>query len=479
MTSIFRESILLVCGLACTALPAQVKPAEPAPSTKVHTALAHADRLVPPLIDSGVAVGIAVGVLYEGKTGARGYGLVRIGGTDKPDASTIYEIGSISKVFTGILLADAAQRGLVKLTDPIQKFVPEGTRVPRFKDKPILLSHLTSHTSALPRMPVNFAGADPMDPFAHYDRERLYLGLEQTKLTRAPGGEYAYSNLAVGLLGQLLVDIQKSKDFQTLLRTRICEPLGLHDTYVRLDKARAARFAPAYTNTGLARRGWAFDSLVGCGGIRSTVTDMLTFAAAVLEITEFDGDKAHLKGALRLAQQRVFKPSFLRTMSQSAVGCGWHIGPGKNLIWHNGATGGYRAMLLIDTKQKCAVVVLSNTTSKLIDQVCQQIFGATAGQQVKPVKLRKPIVVPVARLQRHVGKYQLSPSQVFDIVLQDGVLTAQLTGQTALAILPSSETRFFYRAVKAEIEFEVGENGKASKLVLYQGGREMPAPRIK
>jgi len=469
-------------GLFCTALHAQVPPAGTASPNKVDTALAHADRLVAPLIDSGVAVGVAVGVLYDGKTGTRGYGLVRKGGSKKPDASTLYEIGSITKVFTGILLADAVHRKLVQLSDPIQKFVPKGTTVPRFKTKEIRLSHLTSHTSALPRMPVNFGGADPNDPFAHYNRDMLYEGLGQIKLTRAPGKSYVYSNLAAGLLGQLLVDIQKAPDYQTLMRARIGEPLGLRDTFIRLDKPRAARFAPAYTNTGRAGRSWTFKSLAGAGAIRSTVTDLLTFSAAALGMTKLDGDKAHLKEPFRLSQQPIYKAGLLSKLlnkaPKPATGCGWHIGPGKNLIWHNGATSGYRAMMLLDTQQKCAVIALSNTTSEFIGQVTQQIYVATTGRPVKPVTIRQSIDLPLAKLKSLVGRYQLSPVLIFDVTLKDGVLGAQLTGQPEFTLLPASETRFFYRAVKAEIEFTIGADGKASKLMLFQNGMELPAPRI-
>ena len=445
----------------------------------VDTVLAHADRLVAPLIEGRVSVGVVVGVLYGGKIGARGYGLIKKGGSKKPDASTIYEIGSITKVFTGILLADAVQRKLLKLNDPIQKFVPKGTTVPRFKDQQILFAHLTSHTSALPRMPVNWGGADPKDPFAHYDEDLLYAGLGETTLSRLPGKTYQYSNLAAGLLGHLLVRMQGSDRYQSLLDARICRPLGLKDTVTRVNEAQAKRLAPPYTATGDERQNWTFYALVGAGGLRSTVTDMLNFSAAVLGIKDLKGNAAHLQGAFRLTQQPLYKPGFLQRWTKPSVGCGWHLGPGKNLIWHNGATAGYRSMLLLDTSQKSAVVVLSNTTSGLVDKVARQISDAAAGKKVTPVTVQKPIAVPVSRLQRYVGRYELSPALIFDITVKGEVLQAQLTGQPAFTVLPSSETRFFYRAVKAELEFHVGKDGKAEKLVLFQNGRALPAIRIR
>jgi len=466
--------------LPCAWLSAQDKPSTGAPPPpSVDTVLAHADRLVAPLIKGRASVGVTVGVLFGGETGARGYGAIKKGGSKKPDASTIYEIGSITKVFTGILLADAVQRKLLKLDDPIQKFVPKGTKVPRFQDQEILFAHLTSHTSALPRMPVNFGGADPKDPFAHYGEELLYAGLGETTLSRLPGKAYAYSNLGVGLLGHLLVKVQGSDGYQSLLDARIRTPLGLKDTVTRVSDTQAERLAPPYTATGDERQNWTFYALVGAGGLRSTVTDMLKFSAAVLGLTDLKDDAAHLKGAIQLTQQPLYEPGFLQKLTRPSVGCGWHLGPGKDLVWHNGATAGYRSMLLLNTKQKSAVVVLANTTSSLINKVAQQIYGAAAGKKVTPVTVREPVAVPVSTLQRYVGKYKLSPALTFDITVKGTALQAQLTGQPTFTVLPSSETRFFYRAVKAELEFHVGEGGKAEKLVLFQNGRKMPAERIR
>jgi D-alanyl-D-alanine-carboxypeptidase/D-alanyl-D-alanine-endopeptidase len=479
VTVLARVTVALLCLPGAWLSAQENASAGGPPRRQVDTVLAHADRLVAPLIEGRVSVGVAVGVLYGGKTGARGYGLMKKGGSKKPDASTIYEIGSITKVFTGVLLADAVQRKLVKLSDPIQKFVPKDTTVPRFKGQEILFAHLTSHTSALPRMPVNWDGADPKDPFAHYDEDLLYAGLGETTLPRLPGKTYAYSNLAAGLLGHLLVRMQGSDRYQSLLDARICTPLGLKDTVTRVSKAQAKRLAPPYTATGDERQNWTFYALVGAGGLRSTVTDMLNFSAAVLGLKGLEGDAGHLQDAFRLTQQPLYVPGFPQRWTKPSVGCGWHLGPGKNLVWHNGATAGYRSMLLLDTKEKSAVVVLSNTTSKLVDKVARQIYDAAAGKKVTPVAVRKPVTVPVSRLQRYVGRYKLSPTLIFDITVKGEILQAQLTGQPAFTVLPASKRRFFYRAVKAEIEFHVGKDGKAEKLVLFQNGRALPAIRIR
>src|SRR5262245_46769538 len=137
---------------------------------------ADVDALCRPLIDGEFAVGCAVGVIDGDVTLVRGYGRVAPAGERVPDGPTVHEIGSSSKVFTGLLLADAVERGLVSLDDPVQKLLPDGRRVPASAGQPIRLRDLTTHTSGLPRLlpgPV----PDPADPYAHLTPERLLAGL--------------------------------------------------------------------------------------------------------------------------------------------------------------------------------------------------------------------------------------------------------------------------------------------------------------
>ena len=303
-----------------------------------------------------------------------------------------------------------------------------------------------------------------------------------TKLTREPGSTYEYSNFAAGLLGQLLVDVQGKDSYEQLMRERICDPIGLLDTRQELTASMRKRLAPAYNAAGQRRSNWSFQSLAGAGAIRSTVSDMLKFAAANLDPTDLAGGKdtkSFLPKAIAVAKKPRYTPPFLKgIMGEPSVGCGWHYGSSKHIVWHNGGTGGYRAYLLLDTKRSWAVVVLANTTCVKIDEVTERIHQAMTGKKVKPVEFRKSITVQEHGLRGYVGKYQLTPKQVFDITVEDGVLIARLTGQPRIPVFAASNIRFFYRAVKVELEFEVVA-GKVTKLTLFQNGREMPAPRIK
>jgi len=150
-------------------------------------------------------IGLAVGIVSEKGSQTVSYGKLSRGSDREIDGDTVLEIGSITKVFTSILLADMVEHGEVSLNDPIAKFLPKSVRVPTKDGKEITLVDLSTHTSGLPRLPTNLAPKDPRNPYADYTVEQLYDFLSKYTLTREIGSKYEYSNLGVGLLGHLLL----------------------------------------------------------------------------------------------------------------------------------------------------------------------------------------------------------------------------------------------------------------------------------
>lgn len=200
------------------------------------------------------------------------------------DGTTVFEIGSITKVMTALLLADMALKGEVRLDDPVVKYLPAGTRVPERGDGQITLRDLATHTSGLPRMPGNFAPADPANPYADYGVEQLYDFLASYQLPREIGAEFEYSNLGAALLGHALT-LRAGQDYETMLTERVLTPLGMTETVIALSPALADRLAPGH-DQGLRPAGnWDLMLFAPAGGLRSTARDMLKFvrAAAGLE----------------------------------------------------------------------------------------------------------------------------------------------------------------------------------------------------
>src|ERR1041385_7596549 len=179
------------------------------------------------------AVGIVVGVIEPAGRRVVAYGNLAAGDPRTLDGDTIFEIGSVTKVFTSLLLADMVNRKEVTLDDPAAKYLPENVKMPERNGKSITLLDLSTHSSGLPRVPANLNPKDPANPYADYTVEDLYQFLSGYTLPREPGSEIEYSNLGAGLLGHILAQ-RAGTDYGTLVRVRITEPLGMPDTGIAL-----------------------------------------------------------------------------------------------------------------------------------------------------------------------------------------------------------------------------------------------------
>lgn len=424
--------------------------------------------LVEPFLKHEKVNSVSIGVVTDGATWTRSYGSLTLGQTQAANEKTIYEIGSISKVFTSILLADAVVSGKLKLDDPISVVMKELAEKNPSVGNSITFQHLSHHLSGLPVMPSNNTPADPTNPFKGYDRAILTDYMTSVLPARPPGEEYEYSNLAVGLLGDLLAR-QAGTSFEALLREKITKPLEMLDTTIALSQEQLSRFAPPHNSALLPDMAWDFDALVGCGGIRSTVDDMLLFAQACLNPPEGPVGKA-----LELAW-RQHKPAM---KGNHAMGLGWMIAGDGSTRWHNGQTGGYHSMMLVSRDLRCATVMLCNTAEMQLDSLAEQIFQTIAGMDVKPKTFEREFKVDPEVAGRLAGRYQLAPGVVLTVQVKGGRMMAQLTGQQFLGLSPFSDTEWKYQAVDAILRFELPESGNSPKVTLLQNGREMPCPRV-
>lgn len=423
------------------------------------------DAIVQPLTGAGWCQGMVVGIIGPGGTQVYGYGSTSDKGK-RPDGRTVFEIGSITKVFTGILLADAVRRKEVALEDAVQKYVPAKVKVPDFNGKPITLLHLTTHTSALPRMPGNFQPKDAENPFADYTVQQMYDFISGYKLTREPGEKSDYSNLGVGLLGHALAR-KAGKSYEELLVERLSRPLGLAETRITLTPAMRARLATPHDADGKPTKNWDLPTLAGAGALRSTVNDMLRFLKS-----NIDAPKGPLGETLRLSHQKRVVVGGPTTM-----GMGWHRNEQTGNVWHNGQTGGYHSFMGFNPARRAGVVVLANTATGLVDAVGGNVLLIQAGERAKPLGVRPTIKLRATALEAFVGTYELAPGVVLKITRKDDQLMAQLTGQPAFRIYPQSDSRFYYRVVDAQLTFDRDSKKKITGLTLHQNGQAAKAPR--
>jgi D-alanyl-D-alanine-carboxypeptidase/D-alanyl-D-alanine-endopeptidase len=420
-------------------------------------------------------VGIVVGIID-----AHGRRIVSYGVSDKADPKpvdgrTVFEIGSMTKVFTSLLLTQMVADGEVKLDDPVAKYLPPGTKVPERGGRQITFEDLSTHTSGLPRMPANFAPKDWDNPYVDYTEANFYQFLAGYSLPRDIGERYEYSNLGGGLLGLALAH-RAGVDYETLVKRRITGPLGMTSTTMTLSPALKDRLAQGHDLALDPAANWDLNALAGAGALRSDAEDILTFLGAELGYV-----KSPIAAAMRAEWTAPRHPTGASNLS---IALAWHISspPGRDeVVWHNGGTGGYRTYMGFDPKTGVGVVVLTNAaTARGGDDIGAHLLNGSPLQPPPrdPAGGRQAIALDPKALDAYVGRYQFAP-QVFLTVTRDGNrLLAQITGQPHAAIVPESRTEFFYKIVDAQLRFDLPASGPASGVTLQQFGRDLAGKRV-
>ena len=298
------------------------------------------------------SVGIVVGVITPEGRHTVAYGRLAQGDPRTLNGDTIFEIGSATKVFTSLLLADMVQHSQAALDDPVAKYLPKTAKVPERNGRSITLVDLATHTSGLPRLPGNMTPKDPGNPYADYTVDQLYQFLSSYQLNRDIGSQYEYSNLGGGLLGHVLA-LRAGTDYESLVTARICAPLEMKSTRITLKPEMKARLAVGHNAAMEPVENWDIPTLAGAGALRSTANDLLNFLAANL---------GYSKSPLAPAMAAMLKTRRPTGRPDLEIALGWHIltGNGKEIVWHNGGTAGYRTFIGYDAKARIGVAVLSN-----------------------------------------------------------------------------------------------------------------------
>ena len=464
MKPLGRLSLLLILALFFAgAVAVRSEDAKPAIPDDVKTNI-HAR------IDAGRIEGAVVGLVGPGGETYESAGWMRAGKPEPLDPDTIFEIGSITKSFTGILLADMVRRREVALDDPVRKYLPETVRLPKDGDREITLVDLATQRSGLARLPDNMKPADPDDPYVDYTAEQLYAFLAVARLEHPIGSTYEYSNLGMGLLGHALSRAAKT-DYNSLVRQRVSTPLGMTITSIQVDPAATRRVAQGYAGvngklTPAAPWTWRATSvLAGAGGLRSSAREMIRYVAANAGLTESKLSAALMDSHFERADAG---------SPQMGIGLAWHLKKSTDqlIVWHNGGTGGFHAFCGFNPKTKTGVVVLTNSTDDIDDIGIHLLDPASPLTGIETI-----VVLDEAKLARLDGWYDLGGPKI-QITHEGTQLFAQLTGQPRYPVFAKSSTLFAYRVVPAILEFDVRADGSVTQVTLHQGGRDLPAKRV-
>jgi len=276
---------------------------------------------------------------------------------------SVFEIGSISKVFTSTLLANFVIDGKIKLNQNINDLLELSFN----NNTKISFTSLANHTSGLPRLPSNLdlTRVNPENPYKEYTEQKIIEYL--TKFIKVSNKEeYQYSNLGAGLLGYTLSKIENTT-YENLLQSKIFSKFNMNNSTSEINKIKG-NLAKGLNNEGNEIPNWEFSVLAGAGGILSTVEDMSNFALAQFDCSNKD---------LKLTRKKTIKIN-----ENMDIGLGWHIlkSQSKNFwYWHNGGTGGYSSSMAIDDKTKNGIVILSNVSAfnpnmKNIDNLCFELM---------------------------------------------------------------------------------------------------------
>lgn len=378
------------------------------------------------------------------------------------DSDTVFEVGSISKVFTAILLAESELRGKVSREDPAARYLLAPEDGLQALLSRLTLRSLSTHTSGLSRLPSNM-GPRPdenPDPYAHYDRAKLIEAFRLHGAASTPGRYMAYSNFGVSVLGEVLASAWRMS-YEEALRGHVLLPLGLENTQVGIAGHKPPeRLAPVHAGVRVVQA-WTWQACAAAGGVRSTARDMALFIGAVLGTRET---------SLRAAIDATLQPQRRAETAERPMGLGWMLRQyeGGTVAWHNGATRGSRAYVGVDLHSRRGVAILVNS-SKSPDRLGFSLLGRTF---VQPT--RKPVEDAVT----YTGRYELSRSFAIEITEHRGLLESQATGQSRVPLRELARDRFVLEGVPAEITFERDAGGRIQRLVLHQYGRRTAGKRV-
>jgi CubicO group peptidase (beta-lactamase class C family) len=345
-----------------------------------------------PFINQGKTIGLAVAVVTPANATIMTFGRPSLSSGAPTRADTFFELGSITKTFTGITLAREIEHGMVRLEQPVQELLPPGVELPEAA-RGITLRQLTTHSSGFPRLPANqsrwrifsmllFGG----NPYAGYTEADLLEGVRTVKLGSEPGMKASYSNFGMMLLGHLLAT-KAGSSYEALVKQEVCLPLGMTDTTVTLNRNQAPRAAQAYRAVlrcgpllfALRSAPWADGTLGGAGALRSTAADMLKYLQANLR-----PEGQPIEHALRESHHELFRED-----ERTAFGMNWirtrNKRLGQAMIWHNGGTGGFRSFIGFTEDSRLGVLVLSNS-SEDVDDLATGLLREMAKPPANPAR---------------------------------------------------------------------------------------------
>jgi D-alanyl-D-alanine-carboxypeptidase/D-alanyl-D-alanine-endopeptidase len=410
------------------------------------------------------SVGIVVGIVDERGGRVISYGQMDNEQSSPVDGDTVFDICSITKTFTTLLLQGMVEAGKMDLDAPAAKYLPKSVRLPTWHGKEITLLNLATHTSGLPRDIGNLEPQNWRDPYIGYTINKFYAFLSGATLHWEPGTKYEYSNVGMQLLAHA-IELKAGTNYETLVRDRICRPLQMESTCITLSRSLQARLAPGHNPPNQRVPPEHFETLLGAGGLHSTANDLLKYLAANLGLR---------KSSLIPIMQKTHAIRFPHADSELDMALGWSVShfPGADFMGHSGRGIGYRALIAFDPKRKRGVVVLSNSYD---DDRLYDIGWTLLQTDWESARSAKVVKIDHRLYDGYAGQYQLGTNFLISVRHQGKRLLIQPQGKLTAELLPASETNFFGRVTSKPVSFVIDAHGRATGLIVQSNGKEYAA----
>lgn len=434
-------------------------------------------------------VGLVVGLVDEHGRSIVSCGKTDDGGGREVNGDTVFEIGSITKTFTGLLLQGMVDRGEMNLDDPVAKYLPPSVKVPDHDGKPITLLQLATHTSGLPTASINWIPKRAEDPRADCTTQRLYDVVSSCKLSRDPGTKYEYSTVGMALLGQAIA-LKAGTNYESLVVDRICRPLAMDSTRITLTPELKSRLAQGHNYFGYPVPASYWGAWAPGAALRSTANDLLKYVSANLGLTPSPLTPLMEKTHLARFYARMDTDTFLDTH----LGLAWMLTrdrQGTQIIEQGGLTDGFIAFICLDPTRRRGVVILSNSQDYDVGAIGTLLLESEWRSDRRSTETGINGQIDDA----YVGKYQQSgvpdpaSNPVIGIRWDGNRLFIQATRPKAspadvllppvpVELLPESENRFFERLSNLPITFSRDARGQVAGLTLHYPDKVVAYDRI-
>ena len=387
----------------------------------------------------------------NGETDIRTFGHLSDEIDAKPDSDTLFEIGSITKVFTVILTQSLVDSNKLQWDDPISKHLDElDFASPLIAS--ITLKELGTHTSGLPRLADNMKPEDRLNPYADYDDEALFEFL-QSYAPEKLDSTYAYSNLGMGLLGYIAARVT-GMDYPSALDAYVLSPLGMTSTTATNQNENVKNISVGFSS-GANIPQWDFQAVAGAGALVSSANDLMRFIKLSSE-----SDPEGIGQSIQATQ------SF---ETEEPYGLAWLIEEGEDgskVFWHTGGTGGFASFLAVSPEARKGWIILTASTEYgLITELGKTLMGTSPHIELD--------------LSPYIGVYELAPNVHLTLTDREGKLFAQASGQQAFPLAPGdAEHSFTFDGAQIKVEFIVGTSERASVLKFEQAGQPVEAKRV-